>query len=322
MPITPFHFGPGLLIKSVSPGRFSWAMFALSNMAIDLEPISYFLLTGDPAHRHLHSYLGATLLALVCARWGRSLCERALRFWNSRLSPLQSRWLGVVPRIDMPMAVLSALLGTWSHVFLDSIMHADIQPWWPFSAGNGLRGLLSLELLHVLCAALGAWGLLRLLTERWAQIDAEDKASGAYQAASFVTRMARLWGRTLAVVLRTIIGLATALLLISAPLQMLERADMSSAKFDSKVWKAAQGEKYAANTPRTGMLDDLSALLQRQRPDKVAVVELLGRPRGNTESNEYTYWAGRPGLGFGFFYIYLVEFGDDGRVKRAYMVKD
>lgn len=97
---------------------------------------------------------------------------------------------------------------------------------------------------------------------------------------------------------------------------------MSSAKFDSKVWKAAQGEKYAANTPRTGMLDDLSALLQRQRPDKVAVVELLGRPRGNTGSTEYTYWAGRPGLGFGFFYIYLVEFGEDGRVKRAYMVKD
>lgn len=322
MPITPFHFGPGILIKSVSPRRFSWTMFALSNMAIDLEPISYFLLTGDPAHRHLHTYFGATLLALACARWGRSLCERTLRFWNSRLSSAQSRWLSVAPSIDMPTAVLSALLGTWSHVFLDSIMHADIQPWWPFSVGNGLRGLLSLDQLHVLCVALGVWGLLRLLTERWAQVDEEDKASGTYRAASFVTRMARLWGRQLAAVLRTIIGLATVLLLIVAPLEMLEKADMSSAKFDSKIWREAQGEKYEANTPRTGMLNDLSAQLHRQRPDKSAVIEMLGRPRGNPESNEYTYWAGRPGLGFGFLYIYLVEFGEDGRVKRAYMVND
>ncbi len=201
-------------------------------------------------------------------------------------------------------------------------MHADIQPWWPFSVGNGLRGLLSLDRLHLLCVALGIWGLLRLVTERWAQIDDEDKASGACQAAPFVTRMSRLWGRPLAVVLRTIIGLTSVLLLVGASMQSLERTDMSSATFDSKIWREARGEKYESNTPRTGMLNDLSALLQRQRPDKVAVIEMLGRPRGNPESDEYTYWAGRPGLGFGFFYFYLVEFGEDGRVKRAYMVKD
>ena len=71
MPITPFHFGPGILIKSAAPRKISWAMFALANVAIDLEPIVYFVLTGDPAHRHLHTYLGAGLLALACALLGR-----------------------------------------------------------------------------------------------------------------------------------------------------------------------------------------------------------------------------------------------------------
>ena len=167
MPITPFHFGPGILIKSAAQRKISWAMFALANVAIDLEPIVYFLLTGDPAHRHLHTYLGAGFLAVACALIGRLLCEKLLVFWNSRLDQAQTLWLAVETSIPLRMALISALLGTWSHVFLDSVMHTDIQPAWPFSEVNPLRWVWPMEFLNLWCLLLGLWGFLRLLTARW-----------------------------------------------------------------------------------------------------------------------------------------------------------
>ena len=47
MPITPFHFGPGALVKVIVPKHFSWTIFALSNILIDLEPVTLFLLIGE-----------------------------------------------------------------------------------------------------------------------------------------------------------------------------------------------------------------------------------------------------------------------------------
>lgn len=63
MPITPFHFGPGLLFRAVTR-HVSLSAFVLVNCVIDIEPILAFLLTGDPQHRFLHTYLGATVSSL------------------------------------------------------------------------------------------------------------------------------------------------------------------------------------------------------------------------------------------------------------------
>lgn len=166
MPITPFHFGPGVLLTAASPRRFSWTMFVLANVIMDLEPISWFLLTGHPAHMYFHTYVGAALLGLVVGLWGRSLCEWTLRGWNARLSLARARWLEVAPTISPMVAIASALVGTLSHVFLDSIMHADIRPWWPFSEANGLRGAISTPALEWLCVASGVLGIVSLVARR------------------------------------------------------------------------------------------------------------------------------------------------------------
>ena len=163
MPMTPFHVGPGLVFKAIAPRHFSLAVFVGVNVVIDLEPITRFLLTGDPVHGLLHTAIGATVLALICAYWGRSGCERLLRSWNSSLSPAQSKWLVVVPAIAPRTAVISALLGAWSHVLLDALMHADVQLLWPLSASNGIRGLIDLGHLHLLCVFLGVAGAVRLV---------------------------------------------------------------------------------------------------------------------------------------------------------------
>ncbi len=41
MPFTPYHLGPGLLLKSVLSHRFSLMVFACSQFLLDLEPLFY-----------------------------------------------------------------------------------------------------------------------------------------------------------------------------------------------------------------------------------------------------------------------------------------
>lgn len=166
MPITPFHFGPGLLVRSLAPEGFSMSMFVLTNVAIDLEPVAWYLLTGDPVHGILHTWLGATLLAIACAYWGRRSCERLLAFWNRQLSPGQAIWLAISPAITKRSALISALAGTWSHVLIDAFMHADVRPFWPIASANNLRGLVSWGALHLACIALGLLGIAQLLMTR------------------------------------------------------------------------------------------------------------------------------------------------------------
>jgi hypothetical protein len=152
MPITPFHFGPGALIKAAAPATFSWAIFALANIFIDLEPITLYFVIGDPAHPWLHTFPGAIVVAGVAAVFGRKPCERLLNVWNRQLDPgWQQRYLAVEPKITTRAAWTGALIGTLSHLGLDSIMHADIEPLWPLVSGNAIQGWMSLEILHGLC---------------------------------------------------------------------------------------------------------------------------------------------------------------------------
>jgi hypothetical protein len=161
LPITPFHFGPGALVKVIAPKHFSWSIFALSNVLIDLEPVTLFLLIGDPAHPWLHTLPGAIAVAAFTATLGRKPCEIALCWWNGRLSSgWQTRWIAVEPRISRSTAWISALIGTLSHLALDSIMHTDVEALWPIIAGNQIQGIISLDVLHGFCVATALMALL------------------------------------------------------------------------------------------------------------------------------------------------------------------
>ena len=166
MPITPFHFGPGALIKAAAPAHVSWSVFALSNALIDLEPIVLFFVTGDPAHPWLHTLPGALGVAVVVATVGRQPCEWLLRLWNRRLSTAQARWLGVEPGIRRSAAWAGALLGTLSHIALDAVMHVDVHPLWPLVQGNPWQGAVNVEQLQWGCVAAGLTGLAGLAVGR------------------------------------------------------------------------------------------------------------------------------------------------------------
>ena len=67
MPFTPFHYGPGLLIKGLLPRHFSLTTFVATQVPIDCEPFYYMIRNEYPVHRELHTLIGATLLGAAAA---------------------------------------------------------------------------------------------------------------------------------------------------------------------------------------------------------------------------------------------------------------
>ena len=169
MPVTPFHFGPAAAVKAAFPNKFSFVAFGLSQVIIDMEPLFYMSQGLWPIHRFFHTYVGATVVAVLVAILGKPICEWILRLWNGRLSARQKVWLGLDPRISYTAAALGALFGGYSHVLLDSIMHADMRPFAPFSNENSILLVISIENLHIFCTIFGILGgtmLLILLAKR------------------------------------------------------------------------------------------------------------------------------------------------------------
>jgi hypothetical protein len=162
MPFTPLHFGPGAAMKAVMPASFSFTVFVFSQIVMDLEPLYYLVRGAWPVHRFLHTYLGATGVAVFSILAGKPLCEWTLRRWNSRLSPTQGQWLAVRATIPRLSAVMGGILGAYSHVALDSIMHADMTPLAPWIQANPWLHAPTLTALEVSCVVSGVLGLFVL----------------------------------------------------------------------------------------------------------------------------------------------------------------
>src|SRR5262249_33109243 len=112
MPFTPYHFGPGLALHSIAPRRISFLAFCAANVLTDLEPPYHIVRHEHPTHGFFHTYLGATVTAAVTV--AGFAAARAL-----------------LPKLRLGPVAVGAVTGTWSHVLLDSLMHADIHPFAP-----------------------------------------------------------------------------------------------------------------------------------------------------------------------------------------------
>lgn len=103
--------------------------------------------------------IGATLISVLCAVYGRRFCEVAIRIWND---DIKSNWLISDVSISKDAALSGALIGSWSHLLMVSFMHYDIKPLSPFSDKNILLRTLSIEMLHSICVASGLIGLVAM----------------------------------------------------------------------------------------------------------------------------------------------------------------
>ena len=113
-----------------------------------------------PVHRFFHTYLGATLVAILTVVIGKPLSEQAIRLWNGRLRQTHRDRLEIARRIPWVAAAVGALFGAYSHVFLDSVMHSDLHPFAPWWNGNGLLNLVTVAHLYLYCAGSGVLGVV------------------------------------------------------------------------------------------------------------------------------------------------------------------
>ena len=148
MPFTPLHMGPGLAVKAVMQRKFSLLVFGWSQVVIDLQPLLAMTTGRVELHGFSHTLLGATLIGLLCGLSGKHLAEWGLRLLR------EPRHLPVRWRV----AFGSAFIGTYSHVLIDSVMHVDVLPFYPFNPASPLHALISIDALHVVCLATAAAG--------------------------------------------------------------------------------------------------------------------------------------------------------------------
>ncbi len=136
MPITPLHFGAALPFELALRGRFSSTAFVLANVVMDVQPVLA-LGFGVPVavHGWTHSLLGASLIAAALA----------LLAW----------WL---PRRRAYAAGFFA--GTLTHVALDSLMHHDLWPLWPWREGNPVIERVDVDISFVMIAPSTLWMLV------------------------------------------------------------------------------------------------------------------------------------------------------------------
>ena len=158
MPITPFHLGPGLLIKSILQGYFCLIIFAWAQILIDIQPILVILTGKGQLHGFSHTYIGATLIAIIAAYTGKWIYHWLVCFIENDFTIYQKKLFNVSEKLTTIICISSAFIGTFSHVLLDSIMHSDIQPFYPLGIENQVLLIMTVETLHKFCIYTGLAG--------------------------------------------------------------------------------------------------------------------------------------------------------------------
>ena len=159
MPFTPFHMGPGILVKAILQSSFSLMVFGWAQIVMDIQPLIV-LITGEGhLHGFSHTYIGATFLAIFAAVTGKYLSQLGL--WVLQIRP------STFVSIPWWVVILSAFIGCFSHVLIDSIMHSDLHPFSPFKSNNPFLGLVSVPILHKLCIYSGLVGAIIYYSVHW-----------------------------------------------------------------------------------------------------------------------------------------------------------
>lgn len=148
------------------PRHFGFIAFAATQVVIDVETLYHLVRHDWPLHRTLHTYVGASVVGAIVGVAAFAIGELLIKWWN-RFGQVQ-----VVREIAKPRsfrrnaALLGGTTGGISHVLLDSIMHQDIQPLWPFTKANEMLGAISLVGLHRGCVIAGLVGLAIMFVNR------------------------------------------------------------------------------------------------------------------------------------------------------------
>ncbi len=162
MPFTPFHMGPGLLIKALLGRKFSLIVFAWAQIVMELMPFVVAQLNKRDLLARFDqidfsglasTYAGAAAVAVVVAVSGKYVAQTLL--WLAYLG----REFKPPVNVGWKVALFSALVGTFSYVLIGSFLTENMAPLYPLSADNIFLGLASLDAVRQFCIYSGLVGV-------------------------------------------------------------------------------------------------------------------------------------------------------------------
>jgi len=151
--------GPGMLIKAAVMDRFSIVVFGLTQVAIDMEALWYLIRWDLPIHRFWHTYSGATIVAAVFIIVGKPVSQVIKSGWN-RCAVFCGRKEFIVPvRTSWLASFIGAVIGSYSHILLDSMYSCDMAPMQPWTDNNPMLGIVGPVWILLLCVLFGILGV-------------------------------------------------------------------------------------------------------------------------------------------------------------------
>jgi len=135
MPFTPFHLGPALLFGLALSVAFDLPTLLVSSVIPDVEPfyVMYFQIPGYRVHGFFHSYLGSSILAALVA---------VIVYLLRTLVNVIIGVFRISQKSSFKKILLTSFVGVYSHVFLDSFLYGEMNPFYP-SQGNPFIDVLS-----------------------------------------------------------------------------------------------------------------------------------------------------------------------------------
>lgn len=150
MPFTPFHWGISIFIQAILVFLDPIALF-VGSIIPDIEGITaWYILPGMglPLHGPLHSFTGAFLLGLITGI-GSWFCFRYL--FPKLIERFQLNLPFSLPEYSLRCSLLSAFIGTFSHITLDAPLYSEIDLIYPLGAGNPLYEIIPSMLIYSSC---------------------------------------------------------------------------------------------------------------------------------------------------------------------------
>jgi hypothetical protein len=148
-----------MAVKAAVRRHFSIVVFGLTQIALDLEVLWELVRGGYPLHGRCHTYAGAAVTACFLAAIGKPASQGIKAVWNRIAARCRDRDLTVNAHTTWAASSSAAFIGAFSHIFLDSLFHYDLEPLWPWSEANHFRGLVNPHAVEIACIVLGVIGL-------------------------------------------------------------------------------------------------------------------------------------------------------------------
>jgi len=142
MPFTPFHLGPVFVFGLLLRKWLHLPTLLVASVAVDIEPLLVLVLKLDyPLHSYLHTFLVAIPYG-VAIGYAMTYLEKLFNPLYKALLLEESKSIGKKPFL------IASLIGTVSHILLDSPLYEDIYPLYPLKANPLYNPSLTLPIYH------------------------------------------------------------------------------------------------------------------------------------------------------------------------------